>query len=661
MAKVSPRKHSAKQQAPRRATPDFFGNIGLQTKLIFALACLLYANTLGHGFVLDDGIVITENTFVKDGLKGIGNLLSHDSFYGFFQQGGMDNLVAGGRYRPASMVLFALIYQIFGANPMPFHLITVLLFALTCTVVYRTLLRLLNGAHPLADKIAWLAAVLFAVHPIHTEVVANIKSCDEILAMLGSISALYYALKARDTGRMKWAYISGGIFLLACLSKENAAAYALLIPLALWFFKGSAAPENTQPSVLSYSWPVFASLVLFLIVRGAILPWNTLSGGNAPAELLNNPFLKLEGSQWVPFSFSEKIATILYTLWKYVQLLFVPHPLTHDYYPRQIDIMSFSNPFVLLAIALYGWMVYRIIQGWKKHDAIAYALLLYLLPLGIVSNLLFPIGTNMSERFVFMPSLGFCLLVALWLGHYMEKNSRIVWQLFAITALLFSIKTVLRNSAWQSNEKLYATDANVSDNSIKLQCAYAQSLLERARTVNNTTQKQSLCREGLTRVAKALKFYPDFQTAISIRAGLYLELGQYPEAIADYRHTLAMSPNSERRKILLAFGLREAGRDAGEVKHDLPVAFKYLNESWQLNPKDPETARLTGVAYMVLGDKNQALSWYEQSEKLAANDAAALWELGMAYTHFGMPDKAQELQQKARALDPKIMEKVQQQ
>lgn len=661
MAKAQPRKPAAKQ-APRAAAPDFFENITLQTRIIFALACLLYLNTLGHGFVLDDGIVITENTFVKDGLKGIGGILSHDSFYGFFQQGGLDNLVAGGRYRPVSLVVFAFIYQIFGANPLPFHIVTVLLFALTCVVMYRTLLRLLNGAHEHAAKIAWFAAALFAVHPIHTEVVDNIKSCDEIMAMLGCMLALNYAVKAFDSRQMKWAWIAGGAFLLACLSKENAAAYAVLIPLALRFFRNTeTAADGERPSIWKYSLPVLASMALFIVIRGAILPWNAVAGGHEPAELMNNPFLKLEGSQWVPFTFSEKLATVLYTLWKYVQLLFLPHPLTHDYYPRQIDMMSFGNPFVLLAIVLYGFMIFWVIRGWKKRDAGSFALLLYLLPLGIVSNLVFPIGTNMSERFAFMPSLGFCLLAALWLSHYMDKNKHIAWQIFVVGALLYSGKTVVRNFAWSSNEKLYETDANVSDNSIKLQCAYAQVLLDQSKAVNIQAQKQSLCREGLTRIAKALKLFPDFKTAIIIRAGLYAELKQFPEAIADYRHALEQSPDSEKRKNMLAYCLREAGRDAGEQKQDLNAAFQYLNESWQLNPKDPETARLIGIAYMVQGNKDQALFWYTQSENTAPGDAAALWELSAAYSHLGMEDKAHALQQKAYSIDPNIVSKVQKQ
>ncbi|MBL7827351.1 MAG: hypothetical protein JNJ57_12010 [Saprospiraceae bacterium] len=664
MAKTPQRKPNPapKTTHPAAGQTDFFQNVRLQSRLIFALAFLLYANTLRHGFVLDDGIVITENSFTQAGFKGIADILSHDSFYGFFNREGMDTLVAGGRYRPLSLVLFAMVYQFAGANAFVFHLLTVLLFSGVCLLLYRTLLRLLRAeSHTGGYLVAWLAAVLFAIHPIHTEVVANIKSCDEILALMGVLGALYFTLRAWDTGVKKWAAAAGVSFFLACMAKENAAAYALLIPLALWFFRPANVDSGKKGSVWGAALPAFGALAAFLLIRGSILPWGTLTGSNTPQELLNNPFLKLEGDQWVAFSFTEKLATILFTLWKYVQLLVLPHPLTHDYYPRHIDIMSFGNPFVLASLALYGAALYWVVRGFGKRDTTVFALLAYLLPLGIVSNLLFPVGTNMSERFVFMPSVGFCLLAGMLLAKQIQNGNAWGWRLFAVAALFYSGKTIMRNFAWESNEKLYQTDIAVSGNSLKLQTAYAQTLLDRARAEPIQVQQQSLAKEAMTYINRALKLYPDFQTAIILRGGANVFLQQFPEAIADYRHALDKAPDNPKRKEMLAFAMREAGLYHGRQKSDLVTSLKYLNDSWQINQQDPETARLIGVAHMVQGNKELALEWYKKGEVIAQQDADALWELGVAYNNLGMPDKARELQQKAYQVDPKIVDRVQQQ
>lgn len=621
--------------------------------LLFLLTCILYANTLGHGFVLDDGLVILENAYTKAGLSGIADILTHDTFYGYFQKEGMDTLVSGGRYRPVSQVLFAIIYQFFGENALVFHLTNVLLFSLTVLVLFHTLRLLLrNTGEEMSLNTAWMATLLFAVHPVHTEVVANIKSADEILALLGVLSALYYTIRSCDTGEKKWLPAAGIAFLLACLSKENAAAYIILIPAAIWFFR------NEKKAVLGYMWPVITAFAVFFVIRGAVLPWSSLAG-TAPAELLNNPFLKEVNGQLVPFSFSEKLATILFTLWKYLQLLLVPHPLTHDYYPRQVDVTSLVNPFVLLAVALYGFIVFRTFRGVVRRDAESYGWLAFLLPLGIVSNLVFPIGTNMSERFAFMPSVGICLVAALLLNKWQQRGgaARAIWVAILI---LFSIKTFTRNLAWESNEKLYQTDANVSEKSIKLQIAYAQVLLERARNTEDTAGKTALAQEGLKHINKALALYPDFATALVIRGNIYAEQQKFPEAIADHRKTLAQAPDNMTSKERLATTLRRAGLDAGQLKRDFASSRVYLDEAWQLHPNDPETARLLGVLNMVQGNKDAALEWLQKGEAVAGNDAAALWELGVAYNNLGMPDKARALQQKAYQADPDIVKRVQQ-
>ena len=652
------RSGSGRKSKASGASPEFFQNIKLQSWLIFGFAFLLYANTLGHGFVLDDGIVITENVFTKDGVKGIGGILAHDTFYGFFQQEGLENLVAGGRYRPMSLVLFAIIYQLVGANPFLFHLVTVLLFAFTCLVLYRVLLSLLNARYSeIATKAAWLGTMLFAAHPVHTEVVANIKGCDELLALLGSLGALYYALKAWDSGERKWALWSGIAFLIACLSKENAVTYAVLIPLAIWFFRDKEEDKATT-SVWRNSMPIFAATVAFLLIRGVVLPWSSSFGNTASAELLNNPFLKYEGGQWVDFSFSEKFATIFYTLWEYVRLLFVPHPLTHDYYPRHIDMMSFGNPMVLLSLAMYGFLAVWAILGLKKRDPIAYAILLYLLPLGIVSNILFPVGTNMSERFIFMPSIGFSLAAGIFLSRNWDKNKSLVTGIFGIAMLLFSLKTISRNANWKSNDSLFMTDVEVSKHSAKLQNACAQLLLDQAREEKDLNKKRQLCQDAVKRTNISLEYYPEFKASIVVRAGAELEMEQFEEAIKDYRKALSLAPDDKQRKVMLALALREYGKYYGQKRNDLANAFKNLNESWDLNPEDPETARLLGVANFVQGKQDEAIAWYQKAEKAAPNDAASLWELGIAYANLGMQEVAQALHAKAMALDPDIAQKA---
>ena len=121
-----------------------------QTKklILFFISFFLYANTLTHQYALDDGIVITQNEYVKKGVSGIPDILSKDTFRGFFKKEGKDKLVAGGRYRPLTLVLFAIIYQIAGDNAFLFHLVSILSFAALVVLIYTCIKKLIEPKYP---------------------------------------------------------------------------------------------------------------------------------------------------------------------------------------------------------------------------------------------------------------------------------------------------------------------------------------------------------------------------------------------------------------------------------------------------------------------------------------------------------------------------------
>jgi len=124
-------KPKAKKVSPlTKALPSWLYDHTTKLAIIFGLACFIYANTLGNGYALDDAIVITDNMFTKKGFDGVGDHFTNELFYGFFKDESKANLVAGGRYRPLSVAMFAVEYGIFGENAMIGHLINVLLYGL---------------------------------------------------------------------------------------------------------------------------------------------------------------------------------------------------------------------------------------------------------------------------------------------------------------------------------------------------------------------------------------------------------------------------------------------------------------------------------------------------------------------------------------------------
>src|SRR3972149_7555568 len=153
------------------------------------LSFLYYGNTLTHEYALDDAIVINQNLFTKNGISGIQDILSYDTFTGFF--GKEKKLVEGGRYRPFSLITFAIEYEFFGLSPHISHFINIALYAFTAIMLFLVLSALFAGYRQKYRflNIPFITTLIFIIHPVHTEVVANIKGRDEILALLAALGA----------------------------------------------------------------------------------------------------------------------------------------------------------------------------------------------------------------------------------------------------------------------------------------------------------------------------------------------------------------------------------------------------------------------------------------------------------------------------------------
>ncbi|MBK8921538.1 MAG: tetratricopeptide repeat protein [Saprospirales bacterium] len=429
------------------------------------------------------------------------------------------------------------------------------------------------------------------------------------------------------------------------MSKENAATFVVVIPLALWFFRQASPGQSVRAAL-----PVWIGFLAFFILRGSILQWKF---GAAPMELMNNPFLKIEGDRWVAFSAGEKLATILYTLGRYIQLLVFPYPLTHDYYPRTIGIKTFGNPGALLALAGYLFLIWFAVKGLAQRDPVRFGILFFLLTISIVSNLVFPVGTLMGERFVFMPSAGICLAVAALLCRLPGRKTALV--IAGAVALLFSIKTVLRNPVWASNERLFFTDVKTSVNSAKINNACGGVLFEKAQKEKDGALQLTMYEQAFNYANQALQIYPNYKDALLIRGGCQFYLKNYDGAVADYRVAVQLASGDPRARSYLALALREGGKYFGEQRGELAKATQFLTESWQVNPGDPETARLLGVANGIQKRHNEALEWFKKAVAMAPGNAGYLFDLGTAYYIMGDPAKGEEYRRRAVETDPAVV------
>lgn len=663
MAKQKKGSPKRKAKVYLKAQPKWWAEKKLHLLLIFSLGFLLYVNTLGHQYTQDDAIVITDNMFTTQGFSGIGGILQYDTFYGFFKEEGKANLVAGGRYRPFSLLTFAIEYAIFGQNPLISHLLNALLFGGTCVLLYLVLFLAFPPKKygTQAYWIALISALIFAAHPLHTEAVANIKGRDEILSLLGSLGALWLALKAFQQKQFALHFAGAGVLFLALLSKENAITFVAIIPLTLYFFNNTKINDLFKATL-----PYLGAAVLFMVIRSSILG---LSLGSPGTELMNNPFLELENGRYVAIAQGEQFATVFYTLGKYIQLLFLPHPLTHDYYPRHIELMQFSNPKVLLSFAIYLGLLVFSIRGLLKKDPLAYAILFYLVTLSIVSNLFFPIGTNMAERLLFMPSVGFCLAIAILLYRLailLNKKKALSdfkqLQPVLIIALIFivglSAKTFLRNKAWKDNYTLFTTDIQTSKNSAKLRNAVGGELINQFYNHENAALKESKIREAVGHLQEAVRIHPLYKNAYLLLGNAHYYLNEFDPSIAAYQKALNLDGGYTEALKNIGIAYRDAGKFYGEQQGDLNKALQYLNQAISYQPNDYETLRLLGVANGVGGNPQLALEYFTKAAEANPTSADAWYNLGTAHLSIGNDEQGNAFRQKAIGIDPQVVQRM---
>lgn len=636
--------------------------------VFLGIAFLLYGNTLFNEYCLDDAIVITQNSFTKQGASGIPDIFGKESFSGFF--GTDKQLVSGGRYRPLSIASFALEYQVFGLNPHISHFINILLYALTGFCIFLVFLALYTP-----DKTAkwylnrgFFIASLFLIHPVHTEVVANIKGRDEILALLFSLLTLWQALLyVKDRKPLRFIYIIL-FFTLALFSKESALTFLIIIPLVLSILRFAPFKQ-----ILKITGIILIPVGIFLIVRESVL-----------GSIVSAPVLELLNNAYLGASPTEKSATIFYVLGKYIKLLFIPYPLTYDYYPYHIALVDWSHIYPLAALVIYISMVATGILFLRSHPFISTSILLYLLPLILVSNILFPIGTFMNERFLYMPSLGFCMLLGtlLYFGiTFRRKTIPLVSGIFtSLIVIFFSLITITRNPVWKNDYTLFTTDVKVSGNSAKGNCAAGGIIFDTFKQSTDSTEKISKFREAIGYLKKAVSIHPTYVDAWLILGNVYSNFpDSIDKALQCYESILSFSPGNakaihnlkyisslekipEKKIAILEKALRyepssydllyQLGNTWGKSLNDLTKAMDYLEKAHEVNPSGIEAMKDMGVVYGIQGNFEKSREILESAVKIDSTDSNVWNNLGVSYLKLNIPDKAQQCFTKAKSLHP---------
>lgn len=627
---------------------------------IVFIAFIVYSNTLNHSFVLDDAIVITENEFVKKGIKGIPDIIKNDLFKGFFKEN--KKLVQAGRYRPLSLIFYAITYEFSGLNSNVYHFINVLFYSLLCLLLYFLLLRILNFNDYCKKEnynnkiIAFVATLIFTVHPIHTEVVANIKGFEEILALLFSILVIFIALD--NYKKNLNIFLIALFFFLALLSKENSITLSLILPLTIYIFHNTKIKDIFKVFlVLSIPTIIYISLRYYAIGELNYKPSN---------ELLNNPFIHANNLQ--------KFSTILLILLKYIKLAFLPFPLTIDYYPYHIKLINFGvipSISLILHILWITWLIRSILR--KSNNYIEKILIIisiiWLTNIFLVSNTFINIGTFMNERFLFFPSISISLLlIAIIIKFYKTKN--IIYAILTLISLIFIILTIDRNRYWKDNYTLFTHDVKISSNSAKINCMAGGILYEKSFEVKDTLTKLNYLKKSLKHINKAIQIHPSYVDALRLKGNIYTILKNYDSATYYYLKALKIFKNDpytwqnseillnlipdNKHKLLFALQLLDidslrfypnyiCGNIYGKIFNNIHLSIKYLTKAYKINPNSYETCKDLGVAYGLLKKYDQSEKWLKKAIEKNPTDYDSYYNLALTYYFWGKKNKYDSL------------------
>jgi tetratricopeptide (TPR) repeat protein len=630
--------------------------------VVFLFGALIYANTIPNRYAYDDYSVIHENHFTRQGLNGISGHLFNDSFFGFT---GQKNLFRGGRYRPLSLITFSVEYAAFGENPHISHLVNVILFGLICLLLLKVLSTLFKDKMSFKSfrdcflSVSFLSVLVYACHPIHTEVVANIKGRDELMALLFALLAWDSILKYAASSKPGRAALAGMYFFLAMMSKESSAPFLLLIPLSVYCFRSD---KVFRKSFVATSVSLLAGFLLFMLIRQTVIGWS--SKPSMPDNILSNAFMYASG-------FSERYGTTFYTLGLYLKLLIFPHPLTIDYYPFYIPYVGLSSLRAILPIIIYaGLTTGSIFFAYRKNVA-GYGLLFYLVAILPVSNLLFSVGPFMGERFAFIPSVGFILAVV-WLimkGAEKLNLAKTVPFIFGLILILFTVKTISRNFEWKDNFTLYTTDVQTSKNSAIITRAAGQEILIRLETEKDTVKFKKYVQLAVGYLEQAEKMNKS-ETETLLLGNAYFNNSEYEKALNMYSETLKLDKNYAKaygnylvavekipdpelkiryyNQLIRIAGARfepflQKGVVYGKQMNNLDSALVNLNNAFGFDSTNLECLSSLGVAYAMKGDFRKSAYYLEKGYRINPNDNNIANNLIVTLTNLGEKERVQQL------------------
>ncbi len=595
------------------------GSRGWRSAILVAIvACGVNLGALAPGFIHDDHRIIEQNELIRS-LARLPEIMTH----GYWSVGAADQPIL---YRPVTILSFALNEAAFGPDPDRYRLVNLALHALVSILVLRLGRRLLGNAAGLWFDAPLASALIFAVHPIHTEVLGEVVGRAELLAAAGTLASLLAFLRGRDlllAGERTRAVMLSGVavvaFGLGFLAKENAVAAPFLALLAdRVIVRGRLAWRHHLAMA--------AMLAACLVARAA-----ALGSLNPPGQIhfIDNPMA------FAPFLPGR--LTSLGVLARYALLLALPLRQSIDYSFNAIPIVSrLADPAALCGMALIAGLLTGIVLTWRRAPAVAFSLGFVALSLLPVANLLLPIGTIMAERLLYLPSVGACLLAGAGLDRYLRlrrpASGRVLLVVLPVL-VLFGGRSALRLRDWRDDYTIFQSALKVVPDSVRALYNFGAACEDRGKYS-----------EAERVYLRAVAIWPDFSDAHYNLAGVLGRRRAWDQAAAHYRDAVRLQPGNVKYSVNLGRALNGLGRAA--------EAREVLLRALELDPGSDEGFTDLGAAELALKEPAAAVRAYAEAARLDPANADYQRNLALAQVEVGDLPAAEETYRRGLALRP---------
>ncbi|MFH1054518.1 MAG: tetratricopeptide repeat protein [Candidatus Altiarchaeota archaeon] len=535
--------------------------------LVAVVTSLAYSNIFQNEFVYDDYTFIVK----WNATRSLGNIPSF--FTGELPHG------HSGVYRPVRGVFYAVGYWLWGVNPAGYHLQS-LFVHLTCTIlVYFIALEVAESG-----VIALMTAIVFGVHPVHTEAVTFMTASFDVIGVAFFLSSfLLYLRSGGDWRRVEYVF-SAAFAVLAFLTYEVTLTLPLMIVLYDACFR-----KAKRRSVGGY-WvkiPYFMLAAFYFLVRSLIL--------------------ELPRGQYFAGSFYYTMLTMSKAFVKYVSLTLFPVGLSLEHtLPGGISSHIDSNLMgvvfaqtildsdVLFSMAVILTLVVIMVKCLRRYPIVSFCIGWFIIGLSPVSNII-PQPVVMAERYLYLPSFGFCLLFS-WVVYQGFRKDKWLALVFVFVVLAYAGLTISRNYEWRDQMTLWSKTAERSPGSalphLDLGIEYARHGMADAATEE---------------FKKTLDINPDIAEAHNNLGIIYTKQGRVDLAVNEFKTAIKIKPE-----------LEEAHNNLGiiYVKQGMTdAAAEEFRRSIEITPDEAKTHIMLEEVYKMQGRANMSLREYENASE----------------------------------------------